>query len=202
VFTTTPISVVILITSIINTYVFYIAWRRKKSDIGLYFALGAFGIAIWSLGSALDYAAVPLSLKIFFSKIEALGYLSANALIARTSIAFAGNDHWMEKKWFKALIFFIPISSILLVWTNELHGMTWTGFFPRANNVVVFEHGPAFAWITATGYLLIILNAVNLWMAFRKGSAFVRRQTLWLAFAQLFPVITNAIYTMSIGGVE
>jgi len=55
------------------------------------------GLVLWSFGAMLDYAVTSLSLKIFFSKLEAAGYLAAIPAFTRTSISIAGNDHWMKK---------------------------------------------------------------------------------------------------------
>lgn len=201
-FILTPFVASLFVSTIVTIVVAYISWQKKTTKTGMYFALGMVALTIWSLASALDYAVFSLSLKIVFAKIEALGYLGAISLFTLTSISFAGNDIWLEKKWFKALFVLIPTSNILLVWTNELHGMIWTGFERKANNVVVFNHGPAFDWVVITTYSFIILIFVNLWMAFRQGSSFVRRQALWLALALLFPIITNTMYQFRVGGVE
>jgi len=168
----------------------------------LYFSLGMLGLVLWSFGAMLDYAVTSLSLKIFFSKLEAAGYLAAIPAFTRTSISIAGNDHWMKKKWLKVLFVGLPISNILLVWTNELHGWVWTEFIRQANNVVVFKHGIGFNWVVITTYPLLILVFINLSMSFRRGSSFMRRQTIWLMVALFFPVIANTIYHLGLGGVE
>ncbi len=201
-FKLTPIAITLFVTTAINLAVSYSSWQRRKTKGGMYFSLGMTGITLWTLAAALGYAAIPLYLKIFFAKIEAIGYHSAFALFALFSMPYAGNDHWLEKKWVKALFVFIPLTNILLTTTNELHKWIWTGFVRKANNVVVFEHGPAFNWVLITSYLLIIFIFINLWMASRKGSNVARRQARILMFALLFPVAVNLLYRLGAGGIE
>ncbi|MDD2922546.1 MAG: histidine kinase N-terminal 7TM domain-containing protein [Anaerolineales bacterium] len=193
-FKATPFSIIIFFAFAINAVTFTISWRRKDSKSGLYFALGMLGLAIWSLGAALDYAAISLDVKIFFAKIEAIGYLSAVPLIARSIISFAGNDHWLKKKWFKGALILIPLISILIVCTNEWHGWMWAGFEPQANHIFVFRRGPAYEWMIAVYYLLLAFIFMNLWMAFRKGSDLTRKQARLMMFAALFPLASNLVY--------
>ena len=201
-FKLTTIAVVLLITTAINIVVSHISWQRRKTKGGTYFALGISGITLWTLSAALGYAAVPLDLKIFFAKIEAMGYHTAFALFALFSILYAGNDRWLEKKWVKALFVLIPLTNILLTITNELHNSIWTNFVRKADNVVVFEHGPAFNWVIITSYLLIIFIFLNLWLASHKGSGVAQRQVRILMFALLFPVAINLLYRMGAWGIE
>jgi diguanylate cyclase (GGDEF)-like protein/PAS domain S-box-containing protein len=104
----------------------------------------------------------------------------------------------------RGLFAFIPSSNILLVLTNEYHRLIWSGFERNelVDNVLIFQHGPAFAWLTVTSYLLILFIIVNLWLASRKGSDISRRQTRLLLYATLFPVAADLLYLSDIGGLK
>jgi len=201
-FTLTVISFVLFITAMVNIGVTYIAWKRKTNQNNLYFALGMMGISLWSLASAFDYSATQLSTKIFFAKLEAIGYHSAFALFAVFSMYYAGTEHWLKWKWVRFLLFFIPGSNILLTLTNELHGWIWSGFTQKDLNVVDFEYGVAFNWVVITGYVLLIFIFINSWIAFRKGSDFIRRQVRVFMFALLFPIAFNLLYRLGAWGIK
>ncbi len=201
-FTLTIISFVLLITTMVNIGVTYIAWKRKINQSNLFFALGMIGISLWSFASALDYAAIPLATKIFFAKLEAIGYHSAFALFAVFSMYYAGTDRWLRWKWVQFLFFFIPVSNILLTLTNELHGWIWSGFTRYDLNVVDYEHGIAFNWVVITSYALLIFIFINLWIAFRKGSDFTRRQARIVMFALVFPIAFNLLYRLGAWGIK
>lgn len=196
------IVIALSITTAINGIVTFVAWRRKKKQYGLFFALGMTGITLWTFAATLDYASVPLHLKILFSKIEAVGYHSAFAFFAVFSIHYAGMEHWLERKWLRFLLTLIPVMNILLTVTNELHGWVWSGYVQSAAGFYIFEYGPAFAWIIINSYSLIVFIFLNAWAAYRKGSDFTRRQARILMFALLFPVAINLLYRLGAWGIR
>lgn len=201
-FTFTPIVIVLFITTAINIVISYISWQRRKTKGGTYFSLGIFGITFWTLAAMLDYAATPLGLKTFFAKAEAIGYYSAIALFAVFSISYAGHERWLEKRWVKAAFVSIPLTAILLTLTNEFHHAIWSGFVQKSDNIVVFEHGPAFNWGVIANYIFIAIMFINLWTASRKGSNVTRRQARILMLALLFPVAVNLLYREGAWGIE
>lgn len=201
-FELTPIVAALAVTTAVNCIAAFVSWKRRRARYGLYFALGMTAITLWTLAAALDYAAVPLGLKIFFAKIEAAGYHSAFALFAVFAMYYAGNERWLQNKWLRAAILFIPLSNILLTLTNNLHGWVWSGFTPQPGNVYVFEYGPAFSWIIFDSYFLIFFIFLNIWSAFRKGSDFTRHQARILMFALVFPSAVNILYRLGAGGVK
>lgn len=201
-FKLTNISLILFATTAINFILAYISWQRRKTKGGTYFALGIMAVTFWTLSAALDYAAVPLSLKIFFATAEAWGYCIALTLFTLFVLSFTGNDGWLEQSWVRLLFFFIPVSNILLISTNPFHGWVWKGYVQSSNNVLVFEHGPGFLWLQVTSYLLAATIIINLLLSSSKGSNISRRQARLLLFAILFPLAANLIYIFEITGLE
>lgn len=201
-FKLTPIVIALFITTATNIVVSYIGWQRRKTQSGMYFALGMMSVTLWTLAAALGYAAVPLHLKVLFAKFDAVGYNSALSLFVFFSLSYAGFDEWGNKSWVRFLLVLFPLSNILLISTNELHGLVWLGFLPVGGNVVVFQHGPAFIWVEITGYLMIITMIGALWLASRRGSELSRRQGRLIFFASVFPLAANMVYSFGIQGAE
>jgi len=192
----------LFVTTAINGFVTLIGWQRQKTKSGLFFALGMTGITLWTLAAGLGYAAVPLNLKIFFAKLDAVGYNSAVVLFFFTALYIAGLDEWADNKWLRVSVFFLPISNIILIGTNDFHHWVWQEFTPVGNNIVVFQHGPGFTWVAATGYLIILLMIVVLWRASIQGSVISRTQARLLLYATLIPVAANIVYLYGIKGEE
>ena len=159
-------------------------------------------VTLWTLAAGLGYAAVPLSLKIFFAKLDAVGYNFAVILLFFTSLYIAGLDQWADSRLLRAAVFSIPISNILLIATNELHGWVWNGFTPAGNNIFVFHHGPAFTWIVVTGYAIILTMVFILWWSTRRGSVISRAQARLLLYGVLIPIAANIVYLYGFKGVE
>jgi len=195
-FKLTSIALALFITTAINIVAASISWQRRKTRSGLYCALGMLSITFWTLTGGLDYAAIPLYLKVFFAKLEYAGYNSAFAFFALFALSYTGYERLLEKGWVKAFFLIIPISNILLAWTNDWHGWLWSGFVSSAfgNNTVIFEHGPGYIWAAITGYLMILIIILPLWQASRRGSKFSQQQARLLFFASLIPVVGNLFY--------
>lgn len=171
-----------------------IAWRRRNGASGYYFAIMAACETFWTAMVTLGYAAIPISLKVFFATLDAWGYMSANPFMLLFALSFTGYENIAQKKWVKAVVAFSAISNILLVTTNSWHGSYWKNFTPQADNVVLFEHGPAFVYTVITGYAftlsVLVISSVG---AFR-GSNIMKRQARWVVAALLTLIFLNVAY--------
>ena len=192
----TVIAAILFITTAINVIATVISWRRANSRFGLYFAVGMTGITFWTLVSGLDYAAVPISLKVFFAKLEYVGYHIALIYFLMFVLSYAGYGSLLENSFVRAFLWIVPASNVLLAWTNEWHQRLWRGFTRSqfGDNTVIFEHGPAFLWVAGTGYLLIAGIVLTAWLASRRGSEYARRQGRLLFYGSLLPLLGNLIY--------
>jgi len=56
------------------------------------------GVAFWTFSVGLDYAAVPISFKVFFEKLEYTFYNSVIAFLAMFALAYTGYEDWLKKK--------------------------------------------------------------------------------------------------------
>ncbi len=199
-FKLTPISMAIFIAAAVNVFIVYHSWHRRNAKSGVYFALAMVAITFWTLAAALDYSAIPISLKVFFAKLEYLGYASAIALLAAFALSYAGYEDWLKKTWVKALLIGIPVLVVLLAWTNEWHSLIWAGFVANTavDNVVIFEHGPAFVWIALLGYALILVIFASLLTVALHGTEIARKQARLLLGALLMLVASNLLYLSDI----
>lgn len=199
-FELTWISLVLFTTTAINCVTTYFGWQRRNAKGGLYFAWGMMGITLWTLASGFDYAVSSIPMKVFFAKVESLGYNVALPLLTLFVLSYAGYEAWLNNSLIKSLFIAIPASNILLTWTNEWHEWIWTSFLPSefGDQVVIFEHGPGFIWISATGYLMIIIILSSLWRVSNQGSALSRRQARLLLIASFIAVASNLIYLLDI----
>ncbi|CAG1015689.1 Sensor histidine kinase LnrJ [Anaerolineales bacterium] len=195
---TNNVSAILFITTLINSFNIYISWQRRKAKGGIYIVLAMLGVAFWTLSVGLDYAAIPISLKVFFEKLEYAFHNSTIALLALFSLTYADYGDWLRKKSVKAFFWIVPISNILLAWTNDWHGMLWSGFARSefGNNTVIFERGPAYSWGLITGYLMVLIIILPLWRATHKGSDLSRRQARLLFAASILSVVGNTVYLL------
>jgi PAS domain S-box-containing protein len=195
---TNNVIIILIVTTLINSFTTYVSWQRRKAKGGLYITLAMSMTVFWTLSVGLDYAAVPISLKVFFEKLEYTFYNSIITVLAMFALVYADYEDWLKKKAVKAFFWIVPVFNILLAWTNDWHRLLWSSFTRSefGNNTVVFEHGPIYDWAVATGYLMILIVILPLWQASRKGSELSRRQSRLLFVASILSVAGNAFYLM------
>jgi signal transduction histidine kinase len=195
---TNNVIAILLITTLINSFTAYIGWQRRKNKGGLYIVLAMLAISCWTLSAGVNYATIPISLKVFLAKLEYTFYNSAFAFLAMFALTYAGYEDWLKKKPVKAFFGTILISNILLAWTNDWHGLLWKSFNRSefGNNTVIFEHGMGYYWATITSFLMILIIILPLWEASHKGPELSRRQARLLFIASLFSVVSVVIYLL------
>ena len=199
-FKLTPISIAVFIAALVDVFFAYSSWQRRKTKGGVYFAFALMAITFWTLAYGLDYAAVPVDLKVFFAKLEYLGYTSAIALFAAFALSYAGHDDWLKKTWVIILLVGIPASNTLLAWTNDLHGWVWPEFrmSETIDNALIFEHGPGFTWVTLSSYVLILIIFASLLSAILKGSEQSRKQARLVLIVLLVLVASHLLFLFEI----
>ncbi len=195
---TNNLSAILFITTLINSFTTYISWQRRKNKGGLYIALAMLGIAFWTLSAGVNYAAVPIPLKVFFAKLEYSFYTTTFTFLAMFALAYAGYDDWLKKKPVKAFFWVIPISNILLAWTNDWHGLLWKSFTRSefGNNTIIFGHGTGYYWSTITAFLLILIIILSLWQAAQTDEELSRKQARLLFIASPLAVVSSVIYLL------
>ncbi|CAG0953438.1 partial Sensor histidine kinase LiaS, partial [Anaerolineae bacterium] len=114
------------------------------------------------------------------------------------SLTYAGFADWTKKKSAKVFFWVIPISNILLAWTNDWHGLLWKSFTRSefGNNAVIFEHGAGYYWAAITIFPIILIIILPLWAASRKGTELSRRQARLLFIASTLSVVSALIYLL------
>jgi hypothetical protein len=95
--------------------------------------------------------------KIFWSKVEYLGTLSAPVLFFLLAADYNRLDRALRPRNI-LLLLLIPLLSMGLAITNERHGLIWSSFQPSPSgyNLLIFNHGPLF-WLMVAGYSYMMM---------------------------------------------
>lgn len=197
-FVITPIVVSAFISTVVLAINTTIAWQHRQERSGYYFSLFTASLAYWGVMVTLGYAAVPLQSKVFFAVLDAWGYRTAEAFLLLFAFCFAGYEHIAEKKWMKAIAVFHVLSHALMASTNQWHGLIWKDFIPQANNIILFVHGPAFAFTVITGYSVALVCMILFVIASFRGSNIIKRQARLLITAFLVQIFLNVAYNIDL----
>jgi signal transduction histidine kinase/DNA-binding NarL/FixJ family response regulator len=188
-----------MITSILIG-VAIVVFSRKNGRIGIMLGLLISAVALWTFTTALDLASIALEGKIFWSKIQYIGIFTTPGFLFLFIYYFYSNNKPLSKtKIF--LLWIIPIITILLAFTNELHSLVWTDFTPspiQGSNLIIYHHGYWF-WIAFSYYyLLLVLSIYLLTRAVKEPPAHKKRNAGLMLFAFPFPVIGNLLYNFNL----
>lgn len=184
-----------LITFAIVAYLGVYGWHRRHIPPAKPFAIACLLAGFWILGVILELSAVDFSTKVFWVKFQAIWQLPVVAFIACFILQYAGLGQWLNRRTY-ALLFILPLLSVLLIVTNDLHHLIWTGF--HMNRYVVVSPGRLYWFFNSYIYILGLVNlAVLIWLAIYSPSH--RLPVAIIVFCQIFARIVYATDKLDIG---
>ena len=115
-----------------------------------------------------------------------VAFMFIGLIFSRTKISF--------KKTY-LLLFVIPIISLILLWTNDLHNL-----FYKTYSIIISEGevGSYFIVHSLYSYALIIIGFIYLLKYSIKNSGFFSKQSLLIILGSLLPVVVNLLGTFNI----
>ena len=192
----TPYTVPLIVGSVICVAYGVEAWRRRDLTGAKNASFMMLAGAVWSLAYALQLSSMPLSEKIFWGKVKYFGILAVTVNWFYFAMAYTGRSHWLTRSRL-ALIIAFPVVILVLIWTNQYHGLMHSGFRLESDAgfiVRVAEHGPIF-WIhTAYCYTLILIGSLLILKVVLTSRHLFRGQTVALLVASLTPWVGNFLY--------
>jgi diguanylate cyclase (GGDEF)-like protein/PAS domain S-box-containing protein len=160
------------------------AWRRRPAVAVTSFAWAMLGLSIWTFAYGLEIFFRSLEIKLFLVNIEFIGVIIGPVFLFVFILEFIGKSHLLTST-VRLFLWIVPITALLLVWTNPLHELMWTG--ERTHEVlglVLLElQYEAFFWVFA-GYVygLLILGCILLVVEILKRPRIYRSQG-WVVIA-------------------
>ena len=182
---TVPLAVV---TVALVVSALYVWWHRRVpwAKTGTLLVLAG---AVWMLGYTLELASVPLAAKIFWAKVQYVGIVIVPAGSLAFVLQYTGHRKWLKPAVLISSI--ISFATLLLVVTNEAHGLIWAKVW---NRVVpgafggYWDSDKTFGigyWVFAAQALVIALFTVFLLVQMLVRSVHLYR---WQSVALLFAV--------------
>lgn len=195
----TPYAIAQLLTSIVASLVAGFVWKRRKSRGGWPLFLLFIAIAEWALANGFESAAVPLDLKIFWSKISYIGSQSSPVLILLFALQYTGKGGRVTPLS-TGLLFIVPSAIMFLAGTNDVHHLIWTGFQPgpEGTNSLIYLHGPAFWLAMAYVFILVAISTGLLIISSVRSQAIYRKQTVIVFIASLIPWMGALVYLFNL----
>lgn len=157
---------------------------------------------IWSGTYAVAMASADLQTNILMNAIAYPAIVTIPVVFLLFILWYTEHD-MKPSRLFVALVFVIPVLTVLLVWTNNFHHLYYTGFTglegPRGSVIWFFERGPLL-WMANAYCLVIILSSLLLLLIrYRTVGAIFRTQIHLLLLAVVLPVFTYVLYHLDLG---
>jgi len=195
----TPHGLILFITAVLSLIVGAIAWQYRYHLSGKILTGLMVCIAIYAFSSAIQAGSPELGTNIIWAKISYLGYVWLTPLCLLFILAFTDQMNWIKAP-VMVVITTIPLLTLLLVWTNEFHGLIWSDYtrVNRQPNVWIFEHGQWFLIFVAFQLCMYALSLIVLIRTCRRQQSQYRKQTMTVLVATLFPAVAGVLYSFKL----
>ena len=133
------------------------SFRNRHLPGALPFSIGCMLGALWSLGSILEFAAVDISLKIFWRKFQVIYQLPSATAITCFLLEYAQPKRWLTRRNL-ILLSIVPFLATLVIITNPIHNLFWVGF--DFDGRLVSNGGPLMRYFLAYVFVNFLINVI------------------------------------------
>ena len=190
-----------LISAAVTAALGIYAGRHRRDVPGATpFVILALATMLWSLANALEMAGADLPTKLFWANVQYLSYVTLPVAWLALALEHTGQDKWLTRRRL-AWLSVEPVITIVLAWTNNLHGLMRRNIYLDTNgpfSVIGKTYGPWY-WVHAVYSYTLLFTAVYLFArALLRAQPLYRRQTLVLLFGFLVPLVWNVLYNLGL----
>jgi len=196
----TPFALPLLAATLINLAMARYAWARRGLPGALAFGGIMAGLAQWSAAYALVIAGTDIGTKMFWYRVEYFGVVGVSLAWILFVVQYAGWGDALHPR-FIALLCCEPIVTLVLAWTNDLHGLVWPtwGMHQAAGFQALDVTFGTWYWINVVyEYVAFLGGSIALAWALASRRSLYRLQAASLVVGVLAPVVGNAIYNVGI----
>jgi len=175
------------------------AWKRQVNPGNKIFAFLMVSLAIWSFASIFEAGAMTANQKIFWSKCQYLGATTISPLWLIFTVQYTGKSEFLSKKT-RHLIWVIPLTILVLAFTNELHHLIWTNVTVMHDvlHLGYYTHGIAFYVHIVFSYICLLIGAIWLVKDFVTSQKKRRFQSVIFVIAVVISWAANILYILEL----
>lgn len=188
----------LVVTVILELIAFlYVAKRTKGNNrlVKTFIAVGAC-MTFWGIGLIVQIFALNLlsdKWAIYFDYMIYVPIVLLPVALYYFSCIFADNNVTFTKK--SLLLLVVPILTIIILWTNDLHHLFYKNY-STSNVDTVF--GPYFTIYSIYTYGLLVFDIIKLIKASIKSTNILSIQSLLILIGAIIPIAVNVIGFMNI----
>lgn len=190
------VSLIYLIAAIPYAWLGLYAWRKRPAVAVTPFAWAMLALSIWAFGYSIEIFFTDLQTKLFFVKVEYIGIIAIPVYLLFFAFEFTGKSHLLTPR-IKLMIWLLPLLTLGLAWTNELHHLMWTGEIISTSSVLelLSVRFGIFFWVHAVySYILTAFTMILLVMELLQRPRIYRIQISFIVIGMSIPVIGNMLF--------
>ncbi|MBI5932348.1 MAG: diguanylate cyclase [Chloroflexi bacterium] len=188
----TTLFLIALIYGILGLY----GWRHRDLMLARIFTWIMLAMGLWTLLYGFEISSRSLPWSIFWAKTEYLGIVFIPVYWLAFSLVYTGRANLLTtRNWI--LLFIIPILTLLLVWTNEMHRLIWvtTGTMNKGGLILLdVVYGPMFYFAFVYFYILLVGGSGMTIISAMRLPPLYRGQAITTIVAMSFPMAGNIFY--------
>ncbi|MEO7912555.1 MAG: histidine kinase N-terminal 7TM domain-containing protein [Roseiflexaceae bacterium] len=195
-----PYVLPLLATALIAASLAVYSWRKRPAPGATPFFIMMLAVAEWTFGYALELSSADLQSIVFWAKVEYLGIVSGPVAALVLALEYTGHENWLTFRG-RVLLLVVPITTVALVWTNELHGLIWsTVGIDTSTSIALLDvqYGVWFIMHTAYSYLVMIFGILLVILALIRSPRPYRGQAAVLVLSGIAPLSGNAVYLLKL----
>lgn len=195
-----PYGIVLVVSAIIVLSLAIYGYRKRSSNLHIYFTFLMLSVFFWCLGSAMEFFSVEIWSKIFWIKISYLGIATAAPLWLILMLEYGRYTKYLKHTYI-GLLFLIPIIVLIMTITNQWHGLLWPSITPSSSQpgaLLIYEHGPVFWTNIIYSFIMVLTGIVILIRMLINFSPMYRLQISLLVLSGAMPLISSALYTTKV----
>ena len=168
----------------------YISCQKDRKQLHNVFCLNLFCSLIISVGVLCQavcnyFFSIP---SIWFENIIYIGTCFLPLTVFFTSLIFTNTKITFKKSYLLLLV--IPILSLVVLWTNDLHHLFYIQYSSSFTDTI---YGPYFYVHSVYTYLLLIIGIGRLHIFSIRNAGFFSKQSLLISIGLACPVIVNVL---------
>ncbi|MFB6297275.1 MAG: histidine kinase N-terminal 7TM domain-containing protein [Salinirussus sp.] len=188
------------LAAIIAGLVVWGVWDRRDDPVAVPLLATMSGVFVWSFVYAIQLGFPSTGMQILLDRVAFVGAAVVPTAWFVFAARYAGRDQWLSRTTL-ALLAVEPAITVVLVWTNEFHGLIYRSVTVSASGPVpafMPTFGPWY-WVNiAYSYVLLLVALLLIVGVLAKQWYLYQRQAGALALGTVTPLATNTLFTFGL----
>ncbi len=199
-FSYTPYILPLILAGVLIAVVMAATWRFRATQLGRAFLRLLLSLQIWTLGFAVELAAVHLAGKLFWANIQFVGILLLPMSWLEITLLSTGRSRNIKR--YMTLLSMLVVLMLVVIWTNDFHRFFRNNpHIDCAENSFCFlvnDYGTLFYFYAAISYALFLTSLVVMAESLTMTKPIYRQQSLLLLASLILPLTTDLLYTLGL----